>query len=393
MRTRVASSFIDIDPMTMMRGVLAAAFCVAVSSYGEVRQLNEATFDAVVDGSVNVLVEFYKPDCGHCMTMEPEFYATAEALEYDEDVILARVDTEESPKLGKRFEIDGHPIFRYFPKGGDNTGDKFYFVHYSGRMANTFLKMLGERTGTEYPKLELEVSKVRKFKAEEFDDVVLAPKLVSFVAMYTPWTESKPIIETLDGVAKIAHAEKAGVQVAKMGIERIFERDIADKYKCKGYPCYFLFPDDATADTVPVRYEGPDDEVEKVVEFINKHAGKTMDPRGTVRKAEIGRIKALDALLEEPDVLAKLEAAGANLPADQAIFLDYYTKAAVKAAETPNYVLDELARITNLLKNTGTLSAPKRKEFTARKNILNAFAIAEQNVKAKAAHAAHGGEL
>ena len=191
-------------------------------------------------------MEFYKPDCGHCQTMEPEFYKTAEALEFESDVILARVDTEESPKIGKRFAIDGPPIFRWFKKGGV-ADDKFYFVHYSGRMANTFLKMIGERTGGEYPKLDIEVSKVRKIKSDDFESVVLDPSRHTLCAMYTPWTESKFVVEALDGVAKIASMAGAAVDVVKMGIDRVYERDVADKYDCKGYPCYFLFKAGAPA--------------------------------------------------------------------------------------------------------------------------------------------------
>lgn len=47
----------------------------SAAALGEVRELTDATFDVVVTGAQNVLVEFYAPDCGHCRTMEPEFYA------------------------------------------------------------------------------------------------------------------------------------------------------------------------------------------------------------------------------------------------------------------------------------------------------------------------------
>ncbi|KAH8074071.1 hypothetical protein JL721_2631 [Aureococcus anophagefferens] len=152
----------------MLRALALAALALErAHAFGDVRELNDETFDSVVDGSAHVLVEFYKPDCGHCQTMEPEFYKTAEALEFESDVILARVDTEESPKVGKRFAIDGHPIFRWFKKGASPATSST--VHYSGRMANTFLKMIGERTGGEYPKLDIEVSKVRKIKSDDFE--------------------------------------------------------------------------------------------------------------------------------------------------------------------------------------------------------------------------------
>ncbi|KAK7230179.1 thioredoxin domain-containing protein [Aureococcus anophagefferens] len=234
--------------IVLRRLALAALALERAHAFGDVRELNDEIFDSVVDGSAHVLVEFYKPDCGHRQTMEPEFYKTAEALEFESDVILARVDTEESPKVGKRFAIDGHPIFR------------------CGRMANTFLKMIGERTGSEYPKLDIEVS-------------------------------------------------KAG----------------------------------APADATPVRYEGADDEVERFVEFVNKETGLDLDPWRRRQKVEIGR-----------------EEAGGRR----------------RRGRTAH----EIARIAKLLKDT-SLSSAKRKDFSARKNILNAFAVAATAAKA------HGGEL
>lgn len=370
--------------MRSLIALVASAVVGRCAALGEVRELNDETFASVVDGSTNVLVEFYKPDCGHCQTMEPEFYATAEALQFEGDVVLARVDTEESPKTGKRFGIDGHPIFRWFKKTSTDD-DKFYFVHYDGRMANTFLKMIGERTGATYPKLEVEHSKVKKIKAEEFEGAALDSSVDAFVAMYTPWTESKPVVETLDAVAKTIHKAGAPSAVYKMGIERVYERDVADKYECKKYPCYFLFPKGGAPH---IRYEGPDDDHERIVAFLNTEANLGLDPLGHVRKAEIGRLAALDAALAAEDVAAALAAASANLPADQAGYAAYYAKAAAKAAESPTYVADELARLQKVLKTTPTLTPAKRKEFTARKNILAAFAV-----HAGRDGAAHGGEL
>ncbi|KAH8098408.1 hypothetical protein JL720_1351 [Aureococcus anophagefferens] len=274
--------------IVLRRLALAALALERAHAFGDVRELNDETFDSVVDGSAHVLVEFYKPDCGHCQTMEPEFYKTAEALEFESDVILARVDTEESPKVGKRFAIDGHPIFRWFKKGGV-ADDKFYFVHYSGRMANTFLKMIGERTGGEYPKLDIEVSKVRKIKSDDFESVVLDPARHTLCAMYTPWTESSR----------------------------------------------------RAADATPVRYEGADDEVERFVEFVNKETGLDLDPLATAQGATA------------PTTSRSRKLAG---------------------GEAPSYLADG-SRASPSFKDT-SLSSAKRKDFSARKNILNAFAVA-----------------
>ncbi|KAH8074070.1 hypothetical protein JL721_2630 [Aureococcus anophagefferens] len=136
----------------------------------------------------------------------------------------------------------------------------------------------------------------------------------------------------------------ANVDVVKMGIDRVYERR-RRQVDCKGYPCYFLFKAGAAADATPVRYAGADDEVERFVD-----SRPPPPTRGGGRGA--------------------------------------YVKVAKKLAdgEAPSYLADEIARIAKLLKDT-SLSSAKRKDFSARKNILNAFAVAATAAKA------HGGEL
>lgn len=311
---------------------------------GDVRELDDTNFDSI---QTNRLVEFYEPECGHCETMEPDFYVAASALEFEEDIIFARVDTSESPGLKARFAIEGHPVFKWFPK--DKPVEPFYFVHYTGRMATTFLKMVGERLGREFPEIPMEPIRVRTIKAEDWP----AEGLVVF---YTPWNENRKVADALEQTAKV-------FPVAKMPIERKFERDLADQY-CPKYPCYILFPGEN-------KFEGPYDDVREYVKFLNFHLG--LDLEYTDARAQFGRIAFFDKLLREDYRTARLRQEFPQVPGDQADWAHYYIRVSAKLDEVGlEYLSPEIDRLTDLLRKPG-ISTKKRKEFAARKNILHAF--------------------
>ncbi|KAJ8611161.1 hypothetical protein CTAYLR_003593 [Chrysophaeum taylorii] len=348
---------------------------VVVSGLGEVRELSEASFDGVVSQS-NVLVEFYEPDCGHCETMEPEFFAAAESLEFEEDVVFARVDTKENPALKKRFKIDGHPIFKWFAKS--TQAQNFYYVHYSGRMANTFLEMVGKRLDKSFPELPPIVSKVIKIKAAAFDETVLELGVDAFVVLYTPWTENKRVAEALDQTAKLY----ADVRIVKLGVETLYERDIGDRYDCRTYPCYFLF------DKLNRRNEfvdGPFDDVNGYVRFLNRNLGTDKDPATLDDRAMAGRIPELDRILPSRDAAA-LDAVPVS--DDQRDTKQYYLKVSKRLEDTASddasleYLRAEARRLTALLNKPG-ISVSKRKDLAVRKNVLGAFAHAIDKLKAK----------
>ncbi len=52
---------------------ILAIFALIGQTFAAVRDLTDADFDSVVDGSTNVLVEFFAPWCGHCKNLAPEW--------------------------------------------------------------------------------------------------------------------------------------------------------------------------------------------------------------------------------------------------------------------------------------------------------------------------------
>lgn len=110
-------------------------------------ELTMANFNAVAkDPSKSVLVMFYAPWCGHCKALKPKYSQLAKIYENDEDVVIARVDADNSRNkpLAAEYGVTGFPTIIFFPKG-----DNAKTVEYKGgRDIEDFLSFVNERAGT-----------------------------------------------------------------------------------------------------------------------------------------------------------------------------------------------------------------------------------------------------
>ena len=83
---------------------------------GEVIELDEASFDAVVSGSeLPVLVDFWAPWCGPCRMMAPQFEEAARRLKGR--ALLVKVNSDAAPRLSQRFAIRSIPTLIQFRAG------------------------------------------------------------------------------------------------------------------------------------------------------------------------------------------------------------------------------------------------------------------------------------
>ncbi|QSX78051.1 thioredoxin TrxC [Agrilutibacter solisilvae] len=83
---------------------------------GQPIALSAASFERhAVQGQLPVVVDFWAPWCGPCLSMAPQFEAAARMLE--PQVRLAKVDTEAEPALGGRFNIRSIPTLVLFSGG------------------------------------------------------------------------------------------------------------------------------------------------------------------------------------------------------------------------------------------------------------------------------------
>ncbi|KAJ4462462.1 putative protein disulfide isomerase [Paratrimastix pyriformis] len=84
--------------------------------------LTDATFDGVVNGSRNVVVDFYATWCGHCKALYPVMLRVGQAFRKSQNVIFAKAEVGDANKeLKARFGIKGFPTVLFFRKGGSTA--------------------------------------------------------------------------------------------------------------------------------------------------------------------------------------------------------------------------------------------------------------------------------
>jgi thioredoxin 2 len=105
---RLAPSRLDEGP--------ACGKCHLPLFEGKPVALGEATFDRhALRSELPLLVDFWAPWCGPCLSMAPQFEAAARLLE--PGMRLAKVDTEAEQGLGGQFGIRSIPTLVLFRSG------------------------------------------------------------------------------------------------------------------------------------------------------------------------------------------------------------------------------------------------------------------------------------
>eukprot|EP00244_Chara_vulgaris_P009100 TRINITY_DN377_c0_g1_i3.p1 TRINITY_DN377_c0_g1~~TRINITY_DN377_c0_g1_i3.p1 ORF type:complete len:623 (-),score=226.40 TRINITY_DN377_c0_g1_i3:189-2018(-) len=80
--------------------------------------LTGATFNDTIAKTAKVLVEFYAPWCGHCKSLKPAYAKAATILkEYDDKIVLAKVDAAQETDLGQDQGVEGFPTLYWYDNG------------------------------------------------------------------------------------------------------------------------------------------------------------------------------------------------------------------------------------------------------------------------------------
>ena len=77
----------------------------------EIVDLNEGNFNDILSGDKTVIIDFWAPWCGPCRQFAPTFEAAAAK---HEDVVFAKVNTEDEQGLAAAFNIRSIPTLMVF---------------------------------------------------------------------------------------------------------------------------------------------------------------------------------------------------------------------------------------------------------------------------------------
>ncbi|KAI3770477.1 hypothetical protein L6452_01611 [Arctium lappa] len=106
--------------------------------------LNSDNFNEIVmDKTKDVLVEFYATWCAHCQSLAPIYESLATAYKNERDVVIANVDGDRFKDLGERYDIQGYPTMKFFPK--DNKAGEDY---QGDRDLDSLVTFINEKCGT-----------------------------------------------------------------------------------------------------------------------------------------------------------------------------------------------------------------------------------------------------
>lgn len=342
-----------------------AAVALAVVQASDVVVLTPDNFDTVVDGSKNVLVEFYAPWCGHCKNLAPTWETVATSFKKVSNVVVAKVDADAHKDLGSKYKVNGFPTLKFFPKG--STWEEDYS---GGRSEEDLVKYLNEKAGSNV-RVVKPPSFVPALTEADFDAEVIQSKKHVLVEFYAPWCgHCKSLAPTYEAVGKIFAGED-NVLIAKVDADA--HRGLGERYGVKGFPTLKYF---APGSNDPEDYSNGRDKA-SFVDFINEKAGTHRDAEGGL-KATAGRVQELDVIISETGeissgLLEKAESVVEKLSGDAAKHGNLYVKAIKKILDKGDkYVAGEIKRLSALIDNEN-VTPQKKTLFALRKNILEAF--------------------
>ncbi|EKX51721.1 hypothetical protein GUITHDRAFT_102326 [Guillardia theta CCMP2712] len=340
-----------------------------VPTYGMIKELTESNFYEVIDGSNNVLVQFYAPWCGHCRLMEEHYEDLAKLYKPVANTIIARIDADQYRSVRDKFEVNGYPTIKFFPRGAKIPSDTYM----GERDAETMVKYLNSQTGNAVKYLK-PARKTVDLDDNSLQTLTLDSGMFMLINFYAPWcSHCKRLMPEFERVA-VAFRHESSVSSVCLGLSVIrckvviakFNADsnleLAKKHGVESYPTIKLY---SNASKGGIVYDGGRD-AESMIDFVNRHAGTLRKLGGGLRE-EAGIVASLDRHVEDflRDRDPKQEAPHAQ---DGSYYIHLMQRVLERGEEFVKEERERLARVAS-----GSLTPRKLTEMHKKLHVLDEF--------------------
>ena len=194
-----------------------------------VTELNESTFDAFIDDNKYVLIDCWAPWCGPCRSMGPIIEELSKDLEGK--VAVAKLNTDESPGISARFEINAIPTLLIFK-------DKVMLEPLVGlRPKEDIISVLADRGMIEGgKKKEEEAHFAAKVTDNDFNEFIKS-KDYALVDCWAPWC--KPCLRMGPVIEELAKISQDDIAVGKLNVDE--NPGVSLSFNIQSIPALLIF--------------------------------------------------------------------------------------------------------------------------------------------------------
>jgi len=334
--------------------------------------LTASNVDSILDGSKNVLVEFYAPWCGHCKTLAPEYAQVGEAYEKAKptDTVLTKVNCDAESSICQKYGVKGYPTLKWFDKGSTDPKD-----YDAGRTADDLVKYVNQKDSNARLRLVKAPSNVVDLDSSNFNRIVKDTSKDVLVEFYAPWCgHCKKLAPDYEKVANAFRNEK-NVVVAKVDADA--HKELGSKFAVQGFPTIKFFPRD--------NKEGEDynsgRDVDSFINFLNEKAGTHRTVTGELGE-KAGLVESFGDLVSKfvkgeksvrESLVKEAETHAASVAETLRDSATHYVKAMKSVVEKgEDYAAKEVDRLHKIL-SSGAVSDERADSMKIRKNILSLF--------------------